>query len=308
MLGPEHVGSRVSVRIRLADPVPGRRFTDVVGELIEIGPDRWRVMPDGVARKGPVVFDESAVVAARVVPPRPTPFSEIIGLERLLAETWPAPETADLGGWLLRSARGFTKRANSALALTAPPGGVDAATAAVETWYRERGTRPLISLAGPVTKRLDEELAARGWTALGHTVVMTRPIEAVAFEGEAVVLDSPGDEFLAQTGDEDRETAAKVFGSGPDRGYAEIRRGGALAARGRGALAGDLVAIARIGTGEAFRRRGLGTEVLRALEAWGAANGARRGVLQVEADNESALAMYERLGYAERYRYCYRAL
>ncbi|MEU6859721.1 GNAT family N-acetyltransferase [Glycomyces sp. NPDC046736] len=279
-----------------------------MGELIEIGPGGWRVMPDGVARKGPVGFDESAVVAARVVPPRPTPFSEIIGLERLLAETWPATETADLGGWLLRSARGFTKRANSALALTAPPGGVDEAAAAVKAWYRERGTRPLISLAGPVTKRLDEELAARGWTALGHTVVMTRPIEPVAFEGEAVVLDSPGDDFLAQAGDEDPETAAKVFGSGPDRGYAEIRRGGVLAARGRGALAGDLVAIARIGTAEAFRRRGLGTEVLRALEAWGAANGARRAVLQVEADNESALAMYERLGYAERYRYCYRAL
>ena len=32
MLGPEHIGRRVAVRIRLANPEPGRRFTDVTGE------------------------------------------------------------------------------------------------------------------------------------------------------------------------------------------------------------------------------------------------------------------------------------
>ncbi|THV31505.1 GNAT family N-acetyltransferase [Glycomyces paridis] len=308
MLGPEHIGRRVAVRIRLRDAEPGRRFTDVTGELIEVGPVCWRVLPDSVARsEAAVTIDADAVVAARAVPPKPTPFSEILALERALAATWPATETADLGGWLLRFAHGYTRRANSALALTAPPGGVDAAAAAVADWYRARGARPLIALAGPVTKRLEAELADRGWTAEAETVVMTKAIEAVDYDGEAVVADEPGPVHLAQSG-RGAPAAAAVLGSGPGRGYAQIWRGGTdLAARGRGALAGDLVAVTGIGTAEAYRRRGLGTEVLRALEAWGASAGARRAALQVEADNDAALAMYAGLGYAERYRYGYRA-
>jgi ribosomal protein S18 acetylase RimI-like enzyme len=303
MLGPEHVGRRVAVRIRLDDPEPGRRFTDITGELIEIGPELWRVLP---ASGAVVTIEAAAVVAARPIPPKPTPFSEILELERLLAETWPAPETAELGGWVLRYAEGFSRRANSALALTAPPGGLEPALEAVETWYDARDARPLVSLAGPVTKRLDEELAERGWEAEGGAVVMTKPLEGVVYEGEAVVVDEPGAAMLEQVGRGTPEIAARILGSGPGRGYAEIRRGSELAARGRGAIAGDIVAITSIGTLPAFRRQGLGTEVLNALEAWGHANGARRAALQVETDNEAAIAMYARLGDAERYRYWYR--
>lgn len=304
MLGPEHVGRRVAVRIRLESPRPGRRFTDVTGELIEIGAAFLRVLPESGAA---VTIDAAAVVAARPIPPKPTPFSEILELERLLAATWPAPETAELGGWLLRYAEGFSRRANSVLALTAPEGGTDAALAAVEAWYDPRGARPLVALAGAVTKRLDEELAARGWQAEGATAVMTKTLGDAAYRGEAVVVDAPSADLLEQVGRGRPDIAARVFGSGPGRGYAEIRRGGELAARGRGAIAGDLVAITSIGTLPAFRRQGLGTEILHALEAWGHANGARRAALQVETDNEAAIAMYARLGYAERYRYYYRA-
>jgi ribosomal protein S18 acetylase RimI-like enzyme len=307
MLGPEHVGRRAAVRIRLQSPEPGRRFTDIIGELIEIGPDFWRILPDNVAQSGAAVtIATDAIVAARAIPPKPTPFSEIIATERLLAATWPAPETAEIGGWLLRYAEGFSRRANSVLALTAPEGGTDAAISAVEAWYGARGARPLVVLAGPVTKRLDEELATRGWEAEAETVVMTKPLRETAYDGEAVVVDAPSEALLEQLGSGTPEIAAAVFGSGEGRGYAEIRRGGALAARGRGAIAGDLAAITSIGTLPAFRRQGLGTEVLHALEAWGYAAGARRAALQVESDNGPAIAMYGRLGYAERYRYWYR--
>jgi ribosomal protein S18 acetylase RimI-like enzyme len=255
-----------------------------------------------------VTIDAAAVVAARPIPPKPTPFSEILELERLLARTWPAIETAPLGGWTLRYSQGFSRRANSALALTAPEGGTDAAIAAVEDWYGARGARPLVSLAGAVTKRLDDELAARGWAAEGETAVMTRPIGPVADTdtGEVRIADTPGPAFLEQVDRGVPDVAARVFGSGADRGYAEVWRDGALAARGRGAIAGDTVAITSIGTLPAYRRQGLGTAVLHALEAWGGLKGATRAALQVETDNEAAIAMYGSFGYADRYRYRYR--
>lgn len=303
MLGPEHVGRRVVVRVGLADPAPGRRYRDVTGELVAAG-DVWRVR----TRTGDVDVSPGTVVAARVVPPKPVPFSEIVATERLLAETWPATETAALGGWLLRAAGGFTNRANSVLALTAPEGGVDAAVAAVVDWYEARGLVPKFSMAGPVTRRLDDELAARGWTYEMETVVMVKALKGTRYEGEAVVTDAPSAAFLAQTDRGAASTARQVFGSGPGRAYAEIWRGGALAARGRGAVAGDLLVVTSIGTAPEYRRRGLGTENLAALEAWGAETDAARAALQVEADNAPAIAMYERLGYAERYRYGYRVM
>ncbi|MCC3762421.1 GNAT family N-acetyltransferase [Glycomyces sp. TRM65418] len=288
----------------MKDAAPGRRFTDITGELIEIGPERWRVLPaSGTA----VTVDAADVVAARPIPPKPTAFSEILELERHLAATWPAIETADLGGWVLRYSQGFSRRANSALALTAPEGGPDAAVAAVEAWYDARGARPLVALAGPVTKRLEADLASRGWEAEGAAAVMTKALEPVAYTGEARVVPEPCAAFLEQAGRGRPEVAARVFGAGPGRGYAEVWRDGSLAARGRGAIAGDTVAITNIGTLPQWRRQGLGAEVLHALEAWGAEHGARRAALQVETDNEAALAMYARQGYAERYRYAYRA-
>ncbi|MFG3339199.1 GNAT family N-acetyltransferase [Glycomyces sp. NPDC048151] len=285
------------------DPGHGGRYRDVTGELIELGAERWRVLPaSGTA----VTIEAAAVVAARAIPPKPTPFSEVVELERSLAATWPAPDSEEVGGWLARYAEGVSRRANSVLALTAPEGGTDAAVAAVEAWYASRGARPLIALAGPVTKRLEDELAARGWEPEGRTAVMTKPLDDSAYEGEAVVVDAPSAALLEQTGRGNPGVVAAIFGSGPDRGYAEIWRGGELAARGRGAIAGGIVAISNIGTLPAYRRQGLGTEILHALEAWGYANGARRAALQVETDNGAAIAMYARLGYAERYRYCYR--
>jgi ribosomal protein S18 acetylase RimI-like enzyme len=287
----------------LDDPRPGRRFTDITGELIEVGSEHWRVLP---ATGAAVTIDVADVVAARAIPPKPTPFSEILELERLLAATWPAIESEPLGGWVLRYSRGFSRRANSVLALTAPEGGIDAAVKAVEDWYASRGARPLVSLAGAVAKRLDEELAARGWETEGATAVMTKALAPVRYEGEVRVVPTPRPELLEQVGRGTPELAAQVLGAGADRGYAEVWRDGALAARGRGAIAGGTVAITNIGTLPAYRRQGLGTEVLHALEAWGAAQGATRAALQVETDNEAAIAMYASLGYAERYRYAYR--
>ncbi|OFV81428.1 MAG: hypothetical protein A3D93_01805 [Acidobacteria bacterium RIFCSPHIGHO2_12_FULL_67_30] len=46
------------------------------------------------------------------------------------------------------------------------------------------------------------------------------------------------------------------------------------------------------------RRRGIGTELLRAAEAWLAAQGVKRVRLETATDNAAALAFWQRAGYA----------
>ncbi len=53
-----------------------------------------------------------------------------------------------------------------------------------------------------------------------------------------------------------------------------------------------------IGVRRAWHRRGVGGELLGALEAWAHTHGIRRLELTVRADNDRAQRLYERAGYA----------
>jgi ribosomal protein S18 acetylase RimI-like enzyme len=65
----------------------------------------------------------------------------------------------------------------------------------------------------------------------------------------------------------------------------------------------DLVGLFCLAVDPTRRRSGLGTALVRALLAGAAASTA---YLQVEEDNAPAVALYERLGFSEAYRYCHR--
>jgi hypothetical protein len=71
-------------------------------------------------------------------------------LEVLAANGWRAPEEERLRGWLLRAARGFTVRANSALAAGDPGIPPAEAVLAVRRWYAERKLPAMIAVPYPL--------------------------------------------------------------------------------------------------------------------------------------------------------------
>jgi N-acetylglutamate synthase len=265
----------------------------------------------------------------------------ISAFEAMSARHWQATEQADLGGWLLRAAGGFTGRANSALPLGEPGMPTERAVDEVEAWYRRRGLKPMIVIAtalGADGSALDHLLAQRGWPRRpAPALVMTASTDVVAGrrrpaaepartaepapdagpprdpaeapDGELVFAAEPDEDWLAAYRYRGRRLPADalpVLLSAPVQVFASVRRDGRTVATGRLSLADGWGGLTAIEVDPACRRAGLGSVVTAGLAAQAAARGAGRIFLQVEEDNTAARALYARCGFTDRHRYHYR--
>lgn len=313
MLGDSDVGHRVVVR-RFVGIGPQDRplFSDLLGELVASSSERLVVRTfDGAEH----VIDRSDVAAAKRVPPRTPKYREIAHLERVADEAWPAPVREHLGGWVLRAADGFTSRANSVLPVGDPGRPLDAAVDACEAWYRERRLPPRINTPLPLRRDLARLLAARGWEALTPVHVQTASLASIlATVSPSPTVDvdlreEPSDDLLAVVAGRKAglpAAARHVLTAVRTVRFAEVyAASGQLAAAARGAIVGDgeWLHVGLVEVVEGHRRQGLAQLVTRALAAWAAQLTAARAVLQVEATNEPALRLYERLGFTTHHGY-----
>lgn len=335
-LTPSDVGTRVVVRYRLrpaprspeGGPVVGTSpgdspsATDVLGVLegLESGLVRVR-RGDGSVLE----LAESAVVAAKRVPPRPVARREVRALEAAAALAWLADEEEHLGGWLLRAAGGFTGRANSCLPLGEPPVPVGEAVAAVEDWYDARGLAPRFQVVEPLDAGLTARLDALGWERFNRVLVLTAGLTELDVAIAAArprrelppvrVEQEPDAGWLAAyhyRGGELPAGARAVLVRGDAVGFAAVREpSGRTVAVARGAVTGAPDGVGWLGVTAVEvdpdrRRLGLGTHVLGGLTRWAADHGAARVYLQVAEENAAARATYGRLGLVEHHRYHYR--
>ncbi|WP_344575557.1 GNAT family N-acetyltransferase [Streptomyces lunalinharesii] len=324
------VGKRVSVRRLTGAGREGPAFTDAVGVLTS-----WN---DGVLsitrRDGECVrIEESALVAAKVVPAAPArrkvPAATVRELQKVAARSWPAIETERLGEWTLRAAVqelpggaaagrrvGFTRRANSALPLGDPGLPLDEALARTARWYADRGLPALVTVAtgrADTDERLDEVLAARGWTAEAHTSVRIAALAPLA-DTDADTSDvqlsrQPDADWLTlynRAGTPTPEARAVLTG-GPSVWFARVPTpDGGTAAIGRLVVDGRWAGFAAVETAPDLRRRGLASRVMAALAERALTEGASAAYLQVETDNAGALALYDGMGFVAHHGYHYR--
>ena len=238
---------------------------------------------------------------------------DVADLERLAARGWRAPEEEPLGEWLLRAASGFTGRANSALVTGDPGLPLPSAVDAVSRWYADRGLRPCAMLPGRQSRAADAAFAAAGWERDEDVLVLTAPLTAPTADGVAVDLSpEPDDAWLAGYRYRGRPlppSARAVLTNAEDIVFASVRRDpppAPLAAVGRGVVTDGWLGVAAVTVEERYRRQGLATAVMAALQRWGAGRGAGWVYLQVTASNAPARALYRRAGLIEHHRYHYR--
>lgn len=329
----ELLGRRVALRHRIApDDAPGPRFTDAVGELSADGPDAVVVH----TRSGPVRMRRGDVVAVREVPPAPARRASraaVARLEQVRSAAWPAPVRRELGGWLLRAAGGYTKRANSALALGDPGMPVEAALDRVRAFADEHAVAPLVQ--APVGSPWSNRVLDAGWRVLdppGECLVLVAPLhDVVSFatpapdlpdtppEGWWSVFDEPVPapespvsavvapgraapcDGSARPGAQSKATE----GPTPPVGFSMIVSEGEAVAAVRAAVVEDHVHVSRLHVRPEHRRRGLAGDLMQTALAWGRAHGARQAVLDVTSSNTAARALYVRDGWTEHHRYHY---
>jgi N-acetylglutamate synthase len=288
-LGPHVVGRRVVVRRLLrgeAGPSGGPAMTDVLGTCEAYADGVLVVRPEA---GDPVTIALADVVSGKPVPPRgsvrdrvPARTAQLRGsalFPDLVVQPLGGVEDADTG-WLLRdSATATARRANSVLAFG--PSGVDDDVERVAAHY----ARPVAAVLADSPEA--DRLTGLGWVPesvdsdtlfqVAGTAQVARALRGVDDSGVVV-----------------REEAGLAVATAADG-----------AASGVAAYADDWVGFRSLEVGPAHRRRGLALAVMAALVGWGAERGATTAYLQVLADNQPALALYERLGFRTHHRYRY---
>ncbi|SDU96564.1 Acetyltransferase (GNAT) family protein [Microlunatus sagamiharensis] len=311
-------GERWVVRVRR----PDGSATDLVGWLLDADGRTLRLQgpldptSDDEAPVWAVALDD--VVVARRAPqarggPAPSRTAPDL-LEHLAVEAW-AVDLEPLGGWWLRSASGFTGRANSCLAVGDPGLPVAEAAARVRAYAAAHAIPPLAQVVTGSTE--DAALQELGWreTYVATDVLAVRladllgdhePDPRVAVDEELTPSwRATYDSYRPH--DTDPALVTRLLEGRAPRAYGSVGTEEGLVAVGRGHLSGGWLGVAALWTRPDHRRQGLATAVMYGLGRWAARRDARWCYLQVDAANAGAHAAYERLGFTLHHRYRYLA-
>ena len=237
-------------------------------------------------------------------------------IEELSLNAWPALQTLQYDGWVLRFANGYTRRANSINPLYPSDLGVDEKLHFCEAFYRGRSLPVVFKITDQsLPAELDQYLDEVGYAKEAGTSVQTLDLGTFDQKPAANLIfwEDVQDEWLEAfcrmspgVGAHTPTLRQMLLNILPRRCFAAVRVDGRIIACGLGVAQSGCVGIFDIVTDSAFRLRGFGRQVVSGLLTWGKANQADAAYLQVMLNNTPALNLYSTLGFAEQYQYWYR--
>jgi N-acetylglutamate synthase len=241
-------------------------------------------------------------------------------LEGMIDRAWTPLLVIDLGGWELRSARGFSRLANSvrprALRGDQP---LSARLAKVERFYATRGLPARFQIsASAVPRGLDRALADQGYTATPPVEVRTTEIDTVAelapADGrELTLVADPEPRWMSAwaglTGAADTEVET-VRGllrrARVEAAYAVVSRNGADVAVARGVVHGGWFGLDYLLAGPDDRDGATGALLAGALGRWALTRDAARAYLHADAANPATSPLLAELRWRRSFEYRFR--
>lgn len=237
-------------------------------------------------------------------------------LEEISRNAWPALRQAERDGWLLRQARGHTKRANSVHAILPGDRPLADVIAWAETCYARAGLATIFRLTPLSPEALEDALAARGYVLVEPSLVQVTDMQSGwSYAPDVMLTDLDDPTWLTAFARADGLSTAQqatlhamLAAIVPNATLARIEQHGEAVAFGMAVAERGYVSFYDMLTRSDHRRRGHGRRIMESLMAWGRDHGARRGALQVVEANAPARALYASFGFSTVYGYRYRVL
>jgi len=243
--------------------------------------------------------------------------------DRLLAKTieaislkaWPAAREFTFDGWLLRFSGGYTGRANSINVLKEGEIPLGQKFIWCEGTYREQKLPCLFRFTSiDETEHIQEALHARTYKMRSPTMVEV--LESLPEPGEdppgwKINVGQPGEwltHFRRMDTTPENELApqeALLNRISAPNAFAWIELGGQAVACGQVIITDGYAGLFDLVTDTAFRRQGLGRQMVQGLLNWAVQNGAKGAYLQVLGENVPARGLYKKMGFRHLYDYQY---
>ena len=221
-------------------------------------------------------------------------------------------------GWLLRVSPGKAKRGRSVNAHFGSTLPLAQKIAYCERAYEKRGLPTLFRITPFVAPAgLDDALAGRGYEEFDPTLVQLLSLERMP-EMPAV----GGWDLVVPTAEQFVDALSDLHQTTPEQRAAHLERlretplptrsvlamhDGRPIGTGSVAMEDGFAGVYSIATAPAFRGRGVATGIIGTLLTWAWEHGAAHAYLQVGADNQRAISVYRKFGFADAYTYHYRA-
>jgi ribosomal protein S18 acetylase RimI-like enzyme len=236
--------------------------------------------------------------------------------EEISMSAWPALQTLLYDGWVLRFADGYTRRANSINPIYSSTIDVDEKIKYCHKLYDAKKLRAIFKITREVYPTdLDRILETNGFACEAETSVQIIDFCRIDTRKDSLIETSRAvddrwlDSFFRMSKmeiwykDTLRSMLENII---QPRCLASIQDGDSIVACGLGVMDERTVGLFDIVVDEDFRGKGFGRRVLDGILYWAKTNGAETAYLQVMVDNKNALALYQKLGFKELYRYWYR--
>lgn len=237
-------------------------------------------------------------------------------IEELSMNAWPALQTVLYDGWVLRFAKGYTKRANSINPIYPSTANIEKKIERCEELYQSYGIDAVYKLtSNTFPENLDAVLAQRGYSYKDETVIQI--MEALEFdepqmkdtEVSSVLTDKWLDAFcrMAEVSERNKDILKDMLNSMiPEKYLLLLKHEGKEIGCGIGVLEDGFVGIYEIVIDEEARGKGFGKQLMLNMLKHAYEKGAGKAYLQAVAANTPAVRLYESLGFREAYRYWYR--
>jgi len=227
--------------------------------------------------------------------------------------SWPSSEQQVENGLVLRSANGFTKRANSANIVGSLGHDYLNIIQKCEHYFEQRNLRCIFRLLSYCDNQvLDTHLSSVGYKLVDPSIVLYQSLQGLSFDSTALVLKTADEwiESYCRIADLDlqlmgphleilKRVQEKVV-------FAVLEEGGTEVSCAMGVISNGYFGLFDLVTRKAERARGHGKTLMEGLLSWAASNGSKYSYLQVVADNDVAMRLYKKMGYQYAYDYWYR--